>query len=95
MKKIAAKRNYKLINKASELKPATVYSETNTNNLYDNLTDIEEKLNKVATKIDNLQRLTYDLASSVSKIHEWQEDLPDLKVLDNVWRSLHKNTGEV
>ena len=98
MKKIAASKNYRLMKTANKPQPVQVrraQSESKKISAHDNQPDIDEKLYKIAAEINNLQRLTRNLAVAVSRINQWQEGLPDLQVLDNVWRSLHKNTGEV
>ena len=97
MKKIAASRNYRLTKNANNTRPIQIrraQSETTKTKANDNQLDIDEKLHKIASKIDDLQQLTHNLAAAVHRINQWQETLPDLRVLDNVWRSLHKNTGE-
>ena len=97
MKKIAANKNYQLLQqlleKVAEAKDYEKQLASQDRQSKARLSDIEERLRSLEIEMVYVIRDLRNAIVAIEDIYQWREGLPDLEVLNNIWGSF-KTTDE-
>jgi hypothetical protein len=98
MKKIAANKNYRLLQQlleqVAETKDYEKQLASNDRQSKARLADIEERLRSLEIEMVYVIRDLRNAIVAIEDIYQWREGLPDLDVLNRIWGSFKTNDEE-
>jgi len=98
MKKIAANKNYQLLQqlleKVAEAKDYEKQLASQDRQSKARIADIEERLRSLEIEMVYVIRDLRNAIIAIEDIYQWREGLPDLEVLNNIWGSFKAKDEE-